>query len=76
MASNGLKIVQGNTCQVLKLKSKFMTYSSLALISNKQKKKDNSSQDFYKVTLASERILCGALCILAKDGIKWLENEE
>ena len=38
--------------------------------------KDSSPQDLYTMTLASERILCGALCILAKDGIKWLENEE
>ena len=79
LTKDGIKWLENSTRQYLpsfEARVQVYAYSSLAFISNKQKKRDNSSQDFYKKTLASERILCGALCILAKDGIKWLENEE
>ena len=79
LTKDGIKWLENSTRQYLpSFEAKVQVYGVLfsCLHIKQTEKKDNSSQDFYKMTLASERILCGALCILAKDGIKWLENEE
>ena len=81
LTKDGIKWLKNSTRQYFpSFEAKVKVYGVFSCLqikqTNKQKKKITHRRTFIKMTLASERILCGALCILAKDGIKWLENEE